>query len=48
MTRWLVALWIAAMCAGCAAFEQKPDDLQRKLSDPMGGHLYLPDPQMEH
>lgn len=30
--------------AGCAAFETNPADVQQKLSHPLNGHLYLPEP----
>jgi hypothetical protein len=35
---------LAALC-GCAAFEQTPDDLQRKISSPTKGRLYERDPE---
>ena len=41
-------LLLMALClvllAGCQAFEQTPDDVQKKLMDPTSGHLYEPDP----
>jgi hypothetical protein len=30
--------------AGCAAFEQTPQDVQQKLADPTSGKLYVPEP----
>jgi hypothetical protein len=39
---WLLAL---AWLCGCAAFEQTPDDLHRKISSPTKGHLYERDPE---
>ena len=30
--------------AGCATFEQTPEDVGRKLSHPTKGHLYERDP----
>ena len=41
--RWLW-LGLVVVLAGCAAFEQSPEDVQRKLSDPTKGHLYERDP----
>ena len=39
---WLLALvWLV----GCAAFEQTPEDLQKKISSPTKGHLYERDPE---
>jgi len=35
---------LAALC-GCAAFEQTPDDLQRKITSPTQGQLYERDPE---
>ncbi len=41
--KWLLwGLWLRL--AGCATFEQTPEDLQRKLSNPTKGHLYERDP----
>jgi hypothetical protein len=33
---------------GCAAFEQTPQDVQKKLSDPTKGKLYERDPLAEY
>ena len=41
--RWIL-LGLLAMLAGCATFEQTPEDVQHKLSNPTGGHLYERDP----
>jgi hypothetical protein len=41
--RWLL-LGLLAMAAGCAVFEQTPEDVQNKLSNPTKGHLYERDP----
>ena len=30
---------------GCAAFEQTPDDLHKKITSPGSGHLYERDPE---
>ena len=35
---------LAALLAGCAAFEQTPDDLSKKVTQPTKGHLYERDP----
>jgi len=35
---------LVSLVAGCAAFEQTPDDLQKKLSESTHGHLYERDP----
>ena len=41
--KWLLlGLWLGL--AGCAMFEQTPEDLQRKLSHPTQGHLEERDP----
>jgi outer membrane lipoprotein-sorting protein len=29
---------------GCATFEQTPQDIEKKLSEPMKGHLYERNP----
>ena len=39
----LLALSLITL-AGCAAFEQTPDDVQRKISQPAKGQLYTPEP----
>jgi hypothetical protein len=39
----LLALSLLTL-VGCAAFEQTPDDLQRKISEPTKGQLYTPEP----
>jgi uncharacterized lipoprotein YmbA len=44
LTHWLM-LAMLAWLAGCAAFEQTPDDLQRKISSPTKGHLYERNPE---
>ena len=41
--KWLL-LGLLLGLAGCATFEQTPEDLQRKLSHPTEGHLYERDP----
>jgi hypothetical protein len=35
---------LMALVAGCATFEQTPEDLEKKLSDPTRGHLYERNP----
>jgi hypothetical protein len=37
------ALLLLLLC-GCAAIEQTPEDIQRKLSEPTKGRLYERDP----
>ncbi len=32
------------LLTGCAVFEQTPDDVQKKLTDPTAGQLYERDP----
>jgi hypothetical protein len=39
----LLAVWLILM-SGCAAFEQTPEDVQKKLTDPTKGQLYERDP----
>jgi hypothetical protein len=39
----LLALGLVFL-AGCATFEQTPQDIEKKLSDPTKGHLYERDP----
>ncbi len=39
LKKWLCVVALAWL-AGCAAFEQTPDDLQKKISSPTKGHLY--------
>ena len=39
-----LVLGLLVMLAGCATFEQTPEDVQRKLADPTRGHLYERDP----
>jgi hypothetical protein len=43
MRRWWLALGLVWL-VGCATFEQTPQDLERKLSEPTKGHLYERDP----
>ena len=43
MSKLLVGLWVLLL-AGCAAFEQTPEDLQKKISEPTRGQLYERDP----
>lgn len=39
---WLLAVgWLV----GCAAFEQTPDDLQKKIASPTKGQLYERNPE---
>ncbi len=44
LRNWLLAAALVALC-GCAAFEQTPDDLQKKIMSPTRGHLYERDPE---
>lgn len=46
--RMLLMALCVVLLAGCAAFEQTPEDVQKKLSDPTGGHLYERDPLQDH
>jgi len=41
--RWL-SLCLFLLLGGCAAFEQSPEDVQNKLTNPTKGHLYERDP----
>jgi hypothetical protein len=41
--KWLV-LGLLAMAAGCAVFEQTPEDMQNKLGNATKGQLYERDP----
>jgi hypothetical protein len=41
--RWLLVV-VMALLVGCATFEQTPEDLQKKLSNPTKGQLYERDP----
>ena len=34
-----------AVLAGCAAFEQSPEDLQKKIANPTGGHFVERNPE---
>lgn len=34
--------------SGCAVFEQTPEDVQRKLSNPTSGQLYERDPRTDY
>lgn len=43
MMRLILALGVILL-AGCAAFEQTPEDLQKKLNGPTKGQLYERDP----
>ena len=40
----LLMAMLLTLVAGCAAFEQNSDDLQKKLSGSTHGHLYERDP----
>ncbi len=31
------------LLAGCATFEETPQDVEKRLADPTRGHLYQPD-----
>jgi hypothetical protein len=44
--KWLL-LGLMLGLAGCATFEQTPEDLGHKLSHPTEGHLYERDPLAE-
>ena len=37
-----------ALLAGCAAFEQTPDDISKKITQPTKGHLYERDPMTDN
>jgi hypothetical protein len=41
--RWLL-LGLLALMAGCAVFEQTPEDMQNKLGNATKGQLYERDP----
>jgi hypothetical protein len=43
MRKLLLAVGLVLL-TGCAAFEQTPEDIQHKLSEPTKGHLYERDP----
>lgn len=38
----------AMLVAGCAAIEQSPDDIGKKLTEPTKGHFYERDPLQDH
>ena len=42
--RWLILILGIVVLAGCAVFEQTPEDVQQKLSQPTKGRLYERDP----
>ncbi|HUI06124.1 MAG TPA: hypothetical protein VL486_03885 [Verrucomicrobiae bacterium] len=44
----LLMAGLLALVAGCAAFEQTPADLQKKLSESTHGHLYERDPLQDY
>ena len=44
----LLMTMLLTLVAGCAAFEQKPEDLQKKLSESTRGHLYERDPLQDY
>ena len=44
----LLMAMLLTLVAGCAAFEQKPGDLEKKLSEPTRGHLYERDPLQDY
>lgn len=44
----LLTAMLLTLLAGCAAFEQSPDDLQKKFSESTRGHLYERDPLQDH
>ena len=44
----LLMAMLLMLLAGCAAFEQNPDDLQKKLSESTHGHLYERDPLQDN
>lgn len=39
---------LVMLVAGCAAIEQSPDDIGKKLTEPTKGHLYERDPLQDH
>lgn len=42
--RMLLMGFCLVVLTGCAAFEQSPDDISKKLADPTRGQLYERDP----
>lgn len=44
MMRTLLVAAGLLVLAGCAAFEQSPDDVQKKLAEPTKGQFYERDP----
>ena len=44
----LLMAMLLTLVAGCAVFEQTPDDLQKKLSESTHGRLYERDPLQDY
>ena len=42
--RTVLAILLAVALAGCAVFEQTPEDVKNKLADPTQGQLYQRNP----
>lgn len=45
--KWLL-LALGLALTGCAVFEQTPEDIQQKLTNPGSGQLYERDPLTEY
>jgi hypothetical protein len=43
MMKTIFLLIVVAALAGCSVFEQTPDDLHEKITNPTRGHLVEPD-----
>ena len=46
--RWLILMLGVTVLTGCAVFEQTPEDVQHKLSQPTKGRLYERDPDEDY
>jgi len=42
-TLLLLMMFGLVLLAGCATFEETPQDIEKRLADPTKGHLYDPD-----
>ena len=46
--RALLLVFGLVLLAGCATFEETPQDVEKRLTDPTRGHLYQPDPVQDN
>ena len=44
MMRKLLWLGLALLMAGCSVIEQRPEEVEKQLSEPTRGKLFVPEP----